>query len=146
LPYEPQRRNLMKKKHMVLAVVVMCLSVGVAWAATGMTTNTMTSVTKAGGMAGPWIISASGTVGIDSTVKNFNGLLYTVTNTTPTTYQGFTNLPNGPPTAGGAAVSWTGTSNPLTVKDNYSVVCTMGYLDMNNMPQKMSSQSNIKIP
>ncbi len=138
----------MKTKHVVLAVAaLLVLSVGVAWAAVmGSTTNTMNSITKAGGKAGPWTISAGGTVGIDNTVKSFSGIQYSVTNTTPTTYYRFTNLPNGPPTVGGAAVAWTGTTNPLTVPDNYSVVCTMKYVDANGMPQKMSSQGNINIP
>jgi hypothetical protein len=69
----------MTRKQVVLAAVVVCLSAGVAWAATGSTSITMNSVTKVGGQNGPWTISAGGDCSIDSTVTGWAGLQFSVT-------------------------------------------------------------------
>jgi hypothetical protein len=81
-------------------------------------------------------------------VTGWAGLQFSVTDPNNKTTYGFTNLPNGPPKPGGAAVSWTGEVSGLTVQGNYSVVCTMSYSVGGNppVPQKMSAQSNINLP
>lgn len=135
----------MKKKDAVLAAVVICLSAGVAWAA-DTTSLTMTSKGAKGGQQGPWTISAGGNVSLDSSVIGWSGLQYSVTDTNNKTTWGFTNLPNGGPKQRGAAVPWTGSVGGLTVASNYSIVCTMSYVDSGMQPQKMSAQSNITVP
>lgn len=141
----------MKRKHVVLALelaLLLCLSAGIAWAAgvVGKTLNEMTTISKTGGQNGPWTISASGQVGIDNSVKSFKGLKFSVTDPSPKTTYGYTNLPGGPPKPGGLSVTWEGTVDSLTVKGEYSVVCTMQYTDSNGNLQTLSSQGQISLP
>ncbi len=139
----------MKRKRAILGLVGVLLLSGIAVAAGGVkgtTTNSMTTITKAGGANGPWTISSTGNVGIDSTVTGFVGLRYNVEDSNTTQTFGFTNLPNGPPVAGGAAVAWTGSVNGLTVADTYTAFCTMSYLDAAGVQQKITSVSTKAVP
>lgn len=137
----------MKKLDVFLATGVICLSAAAVWA-DGTTSLTMTSKASTGGQNGPWNLTAGGNVSLDSTVIGWSGLQFSATDNQnpPKTTYGFTNLPNGAPKQGGDAVAWTGAVNGVSVASNYSLVCTMSYVDSNMNPQKMSAQSNINVP
>jgi hypothetical protein len=104
---------------------------------TGQTTCTMTSKKING--TGPWTIYCEGTVGIDSTVKSFTGVSFQVLQLLDggggATYNGVVNLPDGPPTAGGAAVKVTGTSPSIKTQGDYRAVFTMQYVDSTGTSQ-----------
>ena len=108
------------------------------------TTCKMTKATAAG--TGPYTISAEGTVSI-STGESFGGVQYQILELAPggQTYVGFVNLPNGAPTAGGAAVKITGTNFPFPRKGDYRVFFTIIYSDNKGMPQKLSASKDVTV-
>jgi hypothetical protein len=126
----------------IVAASVSVLLVGLfaaqASAVTGTTSlkNNAPVATPMGPPPQVFVISDGGTLSLDSTVTAFIGISMTLTVGTGTPSACYTNLPNGPPTFGGAAVAWTGqSSQPIAAGANYTLNITMAYMDANMKEQ-----------
>lgn len=127
-----------------MLVLSLVLNVGSAKAA-GTTSCKMTKATPAG--TGPYTISAEGTISLSDTEKGFAGVQYQVLELEggKQTYVGFTSLPDGPPTPGGAAKKVTGSSPPFPRPGKYRVFFSMQYMDKDMKLTTISASTDVTV-